>query len=76
MVQEQPAGEKEKAKDADGKKAEPKAELSAEDAELRDALLLMVTRASDPEPGVQRLALEGLRREIRSATRHADLSLR
>ena len=53
-----------------------KVSLSAEDAELRDALLLMVTRASDPEPGVQRLALEGLRREIRSATRHADLSLR
>ncbi len=54
------------------KKPEPaKAELSAEDQELKDALLLMVTRAGDADVGVQRLALEGLRREIRSATRCA-----
>ena len=46
----------------------PKAELSAEDAELKANLLLMVSSASDPDAGVQRLALEGLRKEIRSAT--------
>lgn len=59
-------------KKEDATKAKPKAapvELSAEDAELKAALLLMVDRAADKDAGVQRLALESLRREIRTATR-------
>lgn len=54
-----------------GDKDAPKkeVELSDEDAALKEALELMVTRASDPEPGVVKLALEGLRKEIRTATR-------
>ena len=48
----------------------PKAELSADDVELQANLALLVQRSGDSDEGVQRLALEGLRREIRSATRH------
>ena len=53
------------------KAALPPAELSAEDVELRDNLLLCVHRVLDPDPGVARLALETLRAEIRTATRCA-----
>ena len=49
-------------------KKEAAAEMSLEDIELQANLALMCTRASDVDEGVQRLALEGLRREIRTAT--------
>lgn len=52
-----------------GKKDEPvEEELSEEDAELKANLELMVTRVSDPELPLQKAALEGLRKEIRTAT--------
>lgn len=54
--------------DAKKKAAPAKAELSAEDAELKANLELMVTRVSDPDPGVAALALEGLRTAIRTST--------
>lgn len=54
---------------ADAKKKAPPQELTAEDAELKANLELLVQRAGDADAGVQRLALENLRREIRSATR-------
>jgi 26S proteasome regulatory subunit N1 len=44
-------------------------ELSEEDAALKENLELMVMRASDPKTGVAKLALETMRREIRTATR-------
>jgi hypothetical protein len=47
----------------------PPAELSAEDVELRDALVLCVQRVLDPDAGVATLSLETLRTEIRTATR-------
>mmetsp|Transcript_21359 Transcript_21359/g.53017 ORF Transcript_21359/g.53017 Transcript_21359/m.53017 type:complete len:946 (-) Transcript_21359:182-3019(-) len=43
-------------------------ELSEEDATLKENLELMVTRSADPQPGVAKLALETMRREIKSAT--------
>ncbi|XP_022839583.1 26S proteasome regulatory complex, non-ATPase subcomplex, Rpn1 subunit, partial [Ostreococcus tauri] len=43
-------------------------ELSEEDAALKENLELMVMRASDPKTGVAKLALETMRREIRTAT--------
>ena len=63
-------------KEAEAAKAKAKApvELSAEDAELKASLLLMVDRAADKDAGVQKLALESLRREIRSATRCVGLT--
>ena len=60
-----------KAEEAAKAKAKVPVELSAEDSELKAALLLMVERAADKDAGVQRLALESLRREIRTATRCA-----
>ena len=54
------------------KPAAAPAELSVEDSELKAALLLMVERAGDADAGVQRLALESLRREIRTATRRVQ----
>lgn len=54
-------------KPADAPKKE--VELSEEDLAIKEGLELMVTRASDPEPGVVKLALEGMRNEIRTATR-------
>jgi hypothetical protein len=44
-------------------------EMTAEDAELKANLELLVVRAGDADLGVQKLALESLRKEIRSATR-------
>jgi hypothetical protein len=38
-------------------------------SDLQASLALMVQRSGDADAGVQRLALESLRREIRSATR-------
>jgi hypothetical protein len=67
------AGDKKEDATKTAKKAAP-VELSAEDAELKAALLLMVDRAADKDVGVQRLALESLRREIRTATRCVGLS--
>lgn len=77
MAADAPAKKEEAPKDGDkGKKADKDApkkevELSEEDLALKEALELMVTRVSDPEPGVVKLALEGLRKEIRTATRRA-----
>ena len=65
-----PSGNGTPAGGADDKKSKaPPVELSAEDQELKDNLLLCVQRVSDPDPGVARLALETLRTEIRTATR-------
>ncbi|XP_024533370.1 26S proteasome non-ATPase regulatory subunit 2 homolog A [Selaginella moellendorffii] len=55
------------AKDAKKKKDE-KEDLSEEDLALKQQLELYVERAQDSDPGVQRLALESMRQEIRSAT--------
>lgn len=43
-------------------------ELSEEDRALKEKLELLVTRAMDRDAGVQKLALETIRNEIRSAT--------
>jgi len=43
-------------------------ELSEEDQQLKENLELMVERAQDPDPGVQKLAIESVANEIRSAT--------
>uniref|UniRef100_A0A0E0HK64 26S proteasome non-ATPase regulatory subunit 2 homolog n=1 Tax=Oryza nivara TaxID=4536 RepID=A0A0E0HK64_ORYNI len=43
-------------------------DLSEEDQALKEQLELYVVRAQDPDPGVQKLALESMRQEIRSAT--------
>lgn len=47
---------------------DPDADLSEEDRALKEKLQLMVERAMDPDEGVQKLALETIRTEIRSAT--------
>lgn len=47
---------------------DPDAELSEEDRALKEKLQLMVERAQDADVGVQKLALETIRSEIRSAT--------
>jgi len=52
-----------------GKDKKTEVELSEEDAALKENLELMVMRASDPKAGVAKLALETMRREIRTATR-------
>ena len=54
---------------AKGKDKTPEVELSEEDAALKENLELMVMRASDPKAAVAKLALETMRREIRTATR-------
>lgn len=53
-----------------GKKAQdkPEDELSEEDLALKEKLELLVTRVKDSDPGVQKLALDTIRTEIRSAT--------
>ncbi|XP_006656439.2 26S proteasome non-ATPase regulatory subunit 2 homolog A-like [Oryza brachyantha] len=61
--QQQPP--KGKAKKKDEKKDD---DLSEEDQALKEQLELYVVRAQDPDPGVQKLALESMRKEIRSAT--------
>ncbi|BAF07793.1 26S proteasome non-ATPase regulatory subunit 2 homolog A [Oryza sativa Japonica Group] len=43
-------------------------DLSEEDLALKEQLELYVVRAQDADPGVQKLALESMRQEIRSAT--------
>ncbi|KAM0859899.1 hypothetical protein ACQ4PT_046894 [Festuca glaucescens] len=43
-------------------------DLSEEDQALKEQLELYVVRAQDTDPGVQKLALESMRQEIRSAT--------
>ena len=59
---------------ADNKKKKQKAEedkdadLSEEDLELKNNLILMVTRIGEGNPGVQKLALQQIANEIRSAT--------
>ena len=55
-----------------GKDKKNEVELSEEDAALKENLELMVMRASDPKAGVAKLALETMRREIRTATRCAS----
>ncbi|KAK3247512.1 hypothetical protein CYMTET_42990 [Cymbomonas tetramitiformis] len=53
----------------DGKKKDAKVEeLTEEDQELKSNLELMVERSQDVEAGVQKMALEAMRKEIRSAT--------
>lgn len=47
---------------------DPDADLSEEDRTLKEKLQLMVERAQDTDVGVQKLALETIRSEIRSAT--------
>ena len=44
-------------------------ELSDEDLALKENLELCVTRSADPKAGVAKLAMETMRREIKSATR-------
>ncbi|XP_026447972.1 26S proteasome non-ATPase regulatory subunit 2 homolog A-like isoform X2 [Papaver somniferum] len=56
-------------KDSKKKKDEKKDEdLSDEDLALKQQLELCVERAQDVEPGVQKLALESMRQEIRTST--------
>ncbi|GFH09753.1 26S proteasome non-ATPase regulatory subunit 2 homolog [Haematococcus lacustris] len=49
------------------KEQEKEAELSEEDQQLKANIELMVERISDPEPGVQVLALQSMIHEIRTA---------
>ncbi|KAJ6683364.1 hypothetical protein OIU85_007088 [Salix viminalis] len=58
-VKAPPSKKKEDKKDED---------LSEEDLALKQQLELYVERVQDPEPGIQKLALESLRQEIRSST--------
>ncbi|KAF0918826.1 hypothetical protein E2562_026199 [Oryza meyeriana var. granulata] len=60
--QQQPA--KGKGKKKDEKKDD---DLSEEDQALKEQLELCVVRAQDTDPGVQKLALESMRQEIRTA---------
>ncbi|KAL6185842.1 hypothetical protein ACLB2K_041965 [Fragaria x ananassa] len=43
-------------------------DLSEEDLALKEKLELYVERIQDPDPGIQMIALEGMRHEIRSST--------
>jgi 26S proteasome regulatory subunit N1 len=63
--QPQPQPAKGKGKKKDEKKDD---DLSEEDQALKEQLELYVVRAQDTDPGVQKLALESMRQEIRSAT--------
>ncbi|XP_078180193.1 26S proteasome non-ATPase regulatory subunit 2 homolog A-like isoform X2 [Carex rostrata] len=66
---EQPPQKSLSSKDAKKKKEEKKDEdLSEEDLALKQQLELYVERVQDTDPGVQKLALESMRQEIRSAT--------
>jgi len=60
-----------KTQEKGNKDKKPEMEMSEEDAALKENLELMVMRASDPQEGVAKLALETMRREIRTATRYA-----
>lgn len=53
---------------AKSQKEKPDDELSEEDQALKDKLELLVMRVKDSDPGVQKLALQTIRSEIRSAT--------
>ncbi|KAL2629531.1 hypothetical protein R1flu_014217 [Riccia fluitans] len=65
----QPAPNKSAQKDGKKKKDEKKEEdLSEEDAALKEQLELYVERVNDQNPGVQKMALESMRQEIRTAT--------
>mmetsp|Transcript_8940 Transcript_8940/g.29445 ORF Transcript_8940/g.29445 Transcript_8940/m.29445 type:complete len:913 (-) Transcript_8940:65-2803(-) len=57
-----------KTQEKGNKDKKPEMEMSEEDAALKENLELMVMRASDPQEGVAKLALETMRREIRTAT--------
>ncbi|KAL6873666.1 hypothetical protein ACP4OV_013748 [Aristida adscensionis] len=63
--QQQPAKGKEKKKKKDEQKDD---DLSEEDQALKEKLELYVVRAQDPDPRVQKFALESMRQEIRTAT--------
>ena len=64
------AKEAPKGKEDGKKKAAAKVvELSEEDAQLKESLELCVVRSADSDPGVAKLALETLLKEIRTATR-------
>lgn len=66
---DQAAAAKPAAKDLKKKKDEKKDEdLSDEDLALKQQLELYVERVQDSDPGVQKLALESMRQEIRTAT--------
>ena len=62
------------AKDAKAKPPPAAPELSEEDIALKERLELYVTRTADADPGVAKLAMEELRKEIRSATRRVRAS--
>ena len=68
MAADKPPAEEAK-KEEGGKAKKAPVELTAEDAELKASLLLMVERAADKDAGVQKLALESLRTAIRTSTR-------
>ena len=70
MAADKPPAEEAK-KEEGGKAKKAPVELTAEDAELKASLLLMVERAADKDAGVQKLALESLRTAIRTSTRRA-----
>ena len=65
IVCAQPAFPEDDEKD---KEKDKEHEVSAEDKALLEGLELAVERAQDPDAGVQHLALEHLRSEIRAAT--------
>lgn len=56
------------AKDPKKKDDKKDEDLSEEDLALKQQLELYVERVQDPDPGLQRVALESMRQEIRSAT--------
>ena len=60
------SGEEKSTSDGKGKDDEDKPDLSEEEQRLKDALDLAVVRAKDADEGVAALALETMRKEIRS----------
>lgn len=61
--------QKENKKDAKKPKNETEEEeISEEDKQLKENLELMVERAQDADPAVQKLAIESISKEIRTAT--------
>ncbi|CAK7322712.1 unnamed protein product [Dovyalis caffra] len=56
------------AKDPKKKDEKKDEDLSEEDLALKQQLELYVERVQDPEPGIQKLALENMRQEIRTST--------
>ncbi|KAJ8905956.1 hypothetical protein NDN08_002457 [Rhodosorus marinus] len=65
---EKGGGKKNAVKDAKKKKDEEMGELSQEDLEKKEQLEMLVERSQDPDPAIQKQALETIRSEIRSAT--------